>query len=169
LGRRVKCQVTQEYGDSDEFVKIDGKYYKSQEIYDNDRKQKDLWNKIIKLVCEDLLGYDQCKVFPSLVIVKLKELKFYDREVIYETFMSQKDDILYWINQDGKFKDDAGKISYMFAIIKGHINEVDRQLKRDKTKLENTNKPIQIVSDMEIQQSMSVGKDISKWLEEDEL
>lgn len=170
MGRKVRCAVTKEYGDSEEFVKIDGKYYKSQAIYDVVHREKALWNEIIRLICEDLLGYSKGQVFPSLITRKLKEYEFYDREVILETFELKKKDILYQLNQDGKFDDDNGKIFYMFAIIKSSINDVLKQHKR-KEKQENSTESLSIenISDITIQNNNTGGRDISRWLEEDDL
>lgn len=40
MGRVCKCRVTKEIGDTNEFVKIEGYYYKSQEIYNEYIKNK---------------------------------------------------------------------------------------------------------------------------------
>ena len=37
IGRKVKCQVTGEYGLSDDFVKINGKYYKRLVVVNADK------------------------------------------------------------------------------------------------------------------------------------
>lgn len=169
MGRRVRCAITKEYGNSDEFIKIGNKYYKSQEVYDIDHKQKSLWNGIIRFICEDLLGYQKGQVYPTLINRKLKELDFYDREVILKTFQLKKDDILYQLNQDGKFKDDNGRIFYMFAIINNCINDVNKEFKRSQIK---PRKDTLKVDDLNILENTIANhniRDISTWLEEDEL
>ena len=169
MGRRVKCQVTGEYGDSETFVKINKKYYKSQAIYDVDKKQKELWSQIVSFICEDLLGYTKGATFPTLITRKLNELNYYDREVILETFKQCREDILYWISRADKFDNDIGRIHYMFAIVKGKINDVDRVWKRraeQTSRLQNID--VDAISSFEIKNNKFQNKDISKWLEDDE-
>lgn len=170
LARQVKCCITGEYGLSDVFIKVGNKYYKSQEVYDNDRKDKDLWNEIVRYICEDLLGYQTGQVFPSLIPRKLAEYKFYNREVILKTFQLKSSDILYQINQDGKFDNEQSKIFYMFAIVKNSINDVYKQWKRDNKQAINKDKEDYIgTNDIENLGTSKSGKDLSTWLEDDEL
>lgn len=168
MPRKVKCAITGEYGTNETFVKIGTKYYKSQEIYDEDRRRKDLHKKIVDTILNDFLDYQQGQIPSSLLFKKLKELEFYDNEVILKTIEQQSDTIRYWMNNK-EFKNDNGKIAYMFAIIKGSINDVYKDWKREKDlerKLQGADYNIPI--DMDVEVNKQEGKDLSKWLEDDE-
>lgn len=168
MARKVKCAITGEYGTNETFIKIGTKYYKSQEIYDKDRRRKDLHKKIVDTILNEFLGYQQGQIPSSLLFKKLKELEFYDNEVILKTIEQQSDTIKYWMNNK-EFKNDNGKIAYMFAIIKGSINDIYKEWKREKDleqKLHKTDYNIPINIDIEI--NKQDGKDLSKWLEDDE-
>lgn len=169
LARRCKCQITKEFGNTDIFIKIDGKYYKSQEIYDNHKKEQELRKEIIDIVLYDFLHYQQGQVFPTILTKKLKELDFYPNEVILKTIEVNSDNIRYWMDNK-EFDSDYGKIAYMFAIIKNTINDVHRDWKREKRiKREEKKSSIDINIDIQDINTAQVGKDISNWLEDDEL
>ena len=59
MARKVKCNVTGEYGTTDTFIKIDNKYYKDIQTYECDRKEKDLWHELIDYICINLLNYQK--------------------------------------------------------------------------------------------------------------
>ena len=170
MARKVKCQVTGEYGTADTFVKINNKYYKSMEIYENNRREKDLWNELIKYICDNFLGYEKGQPFPSLITRKLNELSFYKREVIMQTFKEKEKDILYQINQDNKLNNDQDKIFYMFAIIRNSINDVNKRFKRKQlTEVKQQKSEIDIETNIKELGTNKKGKDISSWLEDDEI
>lgn len=153
---------------SDEFYKApDNKYYKSVEIYQADRRQKQLWNEIIRFICIELLKYDDKCVFPSLITRKLNEYKNYDREVILKTLHEIKGSVEYQFNQDGKFKDDTAKIFYLFAVIGNKINDVNKEYDRDKKELEQKVK-IEENVDMNFKTGnlQNIAKDMSSWLDD---
>lgn len=131
MGRRVKCQVTGEYGDSDEYVKINSKYYKSQEVYDEFKRQNELRQQIIYVIADQLLGYEKGQVFPTLMLHRLKELDFYPNEVILETIQKIQNS-LSWTLQHKDFKSDTNRINYIFAAIKNHINDTYKDYKAKK-------------------------------------
>lgn len=60
MARMVICNATKEKGYSNEFIKVKGKYYKSQEVYDNlvkeQEKDKDDFAKLYHKIGE-LIGY----------------------------------------------------------------------------------------------------------------
>ena len=168
MARKVKCAITGEYCTNETFIKIGTKYYKSQEIYDEDRRRKDLHKKIVDTILNDFLDYQQGQIPSSLLFKKLKELEFYDNEVILKTIEQQSDTIRYWMNNK-EFKNENGKIAYMFAIIKGSINDVYKDWKREKDlerKLHREDYSIPINIDITV--NKQDGKDLSKWLEDDE-
>lgn len=128
MGRRVKCQVTGEYGNSDDFVKVGSKYYKSQEVYDEFQRESELRRKIIHVISVDILGYESGQVFPTILVRRLKELNFYPNEVILETVQNLQDSLL-WAMQNKDFRSDVNRIEYIFAAIKNHINDVYKRYK----------------------------------------
>lgn len=136
MGRRVVCRVTGEVGTSDTFVKINGKYYKSQEIYDDYCKEKNLRMKIIGKIYFDLLEYEPGQPFPTIAAKKLSELNFYSNEIILKTLESIIPS-LKAIFRVKKFKDDNAKISYIFAALKNHINDIYHQEEIYKKKMVN--------------------------------
>ena len=99
------------------FVKINGKYYKSQEIYDADQKSKAKRKELIDYVCREFLRYGNGQPFPTSLPKKLNELSFYDDDVILETFKRCASDIHYQMEHK-QFSAEYNKIAYMFAIIK---------------------------------------------------
>ena len=169
MARIVKCQITHEIGNTDTFIKIDGKYYKSQEIYDNHKRNTDIYKKIIYIISSDFLGYQKGQSFPTVLAKKLKELEFYPNEVILKTVENNYDNILYWM-KNKEFSNDIGKISYIFAIIKNNINDVYRDWKRNqKIKVKENNTNIELSLDIQDINTTQKGKDISAWLEEEDI
>ena len=164
MARKVRCAVTREYGTSDTFIKIGNKYYKSQQIYDEYEKEKVYRQKILDMISVDFLDYSPGQTFPTLIVKQLKQLDFYSKEVIYQTFLKCYDNIMYYLkNKD--FKDDCAKIRYIFAIIKNNINDVYKADKIQKArKIEESQHEF---ADIERAGIIQKGKDISKWLEEE--
>jgi len=167
MARKVKCQITGEYGTSDTFYKAsNGHYYKSKEIYEQDKKDKKYYSLIKDTICFEFLGYQKGQKFPTTLTKKLKELSFYPNEVIYKTIQDQKENIEYWILRKD-FSSDYGKIAYIFAIITNNINDVYRNWKinqHQQIKQEQwQDEPIEIIKS---KQHKSI--DISKWLDGDD-
>ena len=131
MARRVRCQITKEYGTSDTFVKIGTKYYKSQEIYDKHHAEQKLQTQIVETIAYDFLGYEKGQEIPTVMFRKLKELDFYSKEVIIETLSEISDAVHYWM-ENKQFDSDFGRISYIFAIIKNKINDVYKVHKHKK-------------------------------------
>ena len=101
---------------------------------------------------------------------KLNEFSFYNREVILQSFKEKEKDILYQINQDCKFDNEQSKIFYMFAIVKNNINDVNKKWKRKQlTEVKQQKSEIDIETNIEELGTSKKGKDISGWLEDDEI
>lgn len=167
MARKCKCAITGEIGTTDTFIKIGSKYYKNQEIYDADQKKKQTYKELIDYICREFLGYGNGQPFPPILPKKIKELSFYSNDVILETFKQYSDDIHYWIEYK-QFSTEYGMISYMFTIVKSHIADVARQEKRISTSNKQTNNLIEC-GDLSIIGSKKQGKDISQFLNDDEL
>ena len=74
MARRVRCCVTKELGNASEFIKIDGKYYKNQEIYEKYKDEKDITINIFKKISE-ILGYEDGKIPGSVGGIAMKKIK----------------------------------------------------------------------------------------------
>ena len=170
MARNVKCSISGEYGKSDVFIKIGNRYYKTQEIYDIDEKNKNIRKEIIDYLCIEFLDYQNGQPFPPILPRKLKELEFYDNEIILEAFRQKHKDIRYWLDNK-KFDNDTGRVSYIFAIIKNSIADIKRQFdysKRQAQKVENKNLYNNENLDINIIGSTASAKNISNWLEGDD-
>lgn len=162
------CAITGEKGTSDGFTKINGKYYKSKELYDDAQRKKDVRKKIIDTVCFDFLDYSPGQVFPTMLPKKLKELEFYDNEVILQTIQNNASDIKYWLTHK-QFESDSGRVAYLFAIVKAHINDEYAAWKRIKSQEEKPITEKEGADILETGRPAARGKDITDWLEDDEL
>ena len=167
MGRKVKCQITKEIGSSDTFYKADnGLYYKSKELYEEYKTEAEYRRKIIDFFCIELLGYEKGCAFPTVLTKKLESLSAYSNKTIWATILYKEEDLRYWASVEDKFKNDYGKICYLFVIIVNHINEVQKKIKAQKRAYIPTVETPPEIEDISNQTNHN--KDISKWLEEDE-
>ena len=167
MGRKVKCRITNEIGDSNVFYKADnGLYYKSKELYDEYKQEAEYRRKIIDFFCLELLGYEKGCTFPTILTKKLESLSAYSNKTIWATILYKEDDLRYWASVEDKFKNDYGKICYLFVIIVNHINEVQKKIKAQKRAYIPTVETPPEIEDISNQTNQN--KDISQWLEEDE-
>lgn len=72
MARSCKCHITGETGTTDTFVKIGKYYYKNQEIYDAEQKQKETYKSLIDYICYEFLGYGDGQPFPTSLPKKLR-------------------------------------------------------------------------------------------------
>ena len=167
MARKVKCQITGEYGTSDVFYKADnGKYYKSKELYDVWNKENEDRKHVIERFAIEFLDYVPGQVFPTILTKKLKELEFYGYDVINKTIDKSYDSIQY-ILRNKDFRNDVGKISYIFAIIKNNINDVYKQVVKEE-KEQKREYDIDTSVDIDSIQTTHTEKNITKWLEDDD-
>jgi hypothetical protein len=173
MARKVKCCITGEYGTNETFFCVikngKKKYYKSEEVYYQHEAKLKLHKDLIAYILTEILGYAAGQVPSTILFLKLQELKFYEDEVILETFKAKKNDILYQINQPGKFRDDNSKIFYMFAIIKNNINDVYKKVKTRKPEILDNNSIIYDPSDLANDNTDNKQKDISRFLEDEDI
>lgn len=135
MARKCRCYVTKEEGNTDLFVKKPVgklfKYFKSEEVYQEFIKEKELKDKLHTRIAE-ILNYTDKQMLPPFFKKGLNSLlDVYDIEVIIETFKQNEKSINYWLSQDNKFKNEAGKINYMMAIIKNNINDVNKKWQQE--------------------------------------
>lgn len=173
MARKVKCQITGEYGTSDVFYKADnGKYYKSKELYDVWNKENEDRKHVIERFAIEFLDYVPGQVFPTILTKKLKELEFYGYDVINKTIDKSYDSIQYALRTK-YFRNDVGKISYIFAIIKNNINDVYKQVLTEEKSEKRQQEQVANIDVVDEQLIMNIGtkqkaKDISSFLEDDE-
>ena len=167
MGRKVKCRITGEIGNSDIFYKADnGLYYKSKELYEEYKQEAEYRRKIIDFFCIELLGYEEGCMFPTVLTKKLESLSAYSYKTIWATILYKEEDLRYWASVEDKFKNDYGKICYLFVIIVNHINEVQKKINAQKRAYTPTVEAPPEIED--ISNKTNQNKDISQWLEEDE-
>lgn len=171
MARAVTCFATKEKGSSDDFIKMDGHYFKNQAVYDSYIENKKLYTKIISLIAIDLMDYSPGQPFPPLIGKRLKELEFYDRKIIYQTIVEIKNDLIFAMSRT-TFKNDAGRISYIFAAIKNHINDVYKKEKAKEKVAKIASKKFAEEAalfevDTEIKHTKQKVRDLSKFLDEE--
>lgn len=165
-GRRVKCYATGEYGTDLTFVKIDGHYYKDEFTYERYIKNKE-YRTLVYDKLADFLGYQKGQIFPGIVHKKLKDLEFYGFECIYKTICKKENDILWALNHKD-FRNDMGRIAYMFAIIDNNINDVYKSMRTAKKRLIMPSEAADYieVANLESIGTSKKGRDISAFLGE---
>lgn len=168
MGKRVKCHITGEIGSSDTFIKIGSYYYKSQEIYDADKKKKQNRLALIDYVCREFLNYEEGAPFSTFLPRKLQELKYYDDELILQAFKEQADTIRQRFDVM-QFPNELNKISYMIGIVRNALPDALSRYRREEKQRRQTLRTEEFsLSEME-QTPRKKGKDLSRWLEEDDL
>lgn len=119
MARRVRCSVTKESGDPTDFIKINGKYYKNQEVYEQFKAERELsddfYNKIAKL-----LGYDSFRNFTSnsrgLLMKKIKNSKLTIRE-LYDSLIEKEEYISELFGEITEHTSDNNRVLGLFKII----------------------------------------------------
>lgn len=171
MGRKCKCQITGEWGNTDTYYKApNNKYYKSQEIYEAWVRNNKSRKIVLQRFATDFLDYKPGQIFPTLLVKKLKELEFYGYDVINKTIDKSYDAIQRALSSIS-FDNDIGKISYIFAIIKNNINDVYKAVSAENKRAADEKVPCYDFFDMpniESIQTKHKEKNIKKWLEEDD-
>lgn len=170
IGRPCKCWATKEKGNSDDFFKApDGHYYKSEEIYNESRKEIDAYNEVVNLLYVDYLGYEPKQPFSSYGVKEISKLrKFYGAVTILHTFEECKD-ALEWANMSKHFDTEFSHINYLLAIIKNKIKDVYDREERNRKKMEVAeSKVFEVIEDIDVNYDVDPhkAKDISEFLED---
>lgn len=168
MGRQCKCAITGEIGNTDVFVKVGTKYYKNQETYDESQRKKESYKQLVDYICKTFLDYYEGQPFPPALPKFLKELNFYDSDTIFETVRQNEKEILYWFTNK-QFNNQNAKLAYMFAIVKSKIADVHSQMKRQKAQEREAERRIDHDFTLISTGTKVVGKNISQFLEDDEL
>lgn len=146
MGRRCKCRYTNEYGTVSTFFKVvnnkgKNEYYKNEEIYKTMLAERKSREELLQYISINILNYDGSMFLPPSFLARIKNLnKTYPYEVILQTFKDNEDTLLYWMNQDNKFRDESNRLNYLMAIIQNKINDTylkwkvqERRNKEDNT------------------------------------
>lgn len=163
-GRRVKCCITGEIGSSSDFVKINGRYYKSQAVYDEHQKDMNFYHKSVDMI-SDLMGYKPGQVFPTIVAKRLKELQFYGNECLYNTLVANHETLEWYMNNKA-FRNDIQRSAYLFAIIKNNINDEYKKINEKKKKEERIDNTYVETGNLEDIGTSVKGRDIGEFLED---
>ncbi len=188
----VKCMATGVQGPRSQFYKApNNRYFQSEAVYQawlaGRRREKAKKNKpapqkkpgrtmeSYKKLCStiaDFIGYDpeNGQPMPTIVFRRLKELDFYSDEIIQQT-MDENEKSIRWAMQNKKFDDDAGKCSYLMAIIRNNIGAVYRREKdkAEKTAKNNAESNLDTMIDLSMIGTAHKGKDVSSLLGGDDL
>lgn len=161
--RIVKCQITKEKGPADSFFKApNGKYYKTEALYLNQKHQYECRCKCISLIC-DYAHYDSEKIAPTFLFKMLSEFgEKVGYDILLDTITEYEDSFL-WANDNKEFKNEVGRLLYYKSIISNHIIDVYKKAQNEKVhqKLTEQAPEIDIEEAKNIGCSVGKGKDIS--------
>lgn len=177
MARKCKCFLCKKEGSTDTFYKVTddkgkNKYFCSQDEYENDVKQKQKRKQLLEYVAVEVLEYEEGQIVPPVIVKRIGELnKFYDFDVIMETFKQNKETIQYWI-KNKNFTNEYGMSSYLMKIIEGNINDVYNKYKhklKQEHKQKNNDINLEIINDIQpvVKKNNDVG--ILAFLDEEDL
>lgn len=166
------------YGKKSEAYKApNGWYYSSEKAYEEIQKKrqrhKTLWDietdstmsdhdKCVEYI-RTLLEYQWDHKLPTILYKKIEEYKPYGYDVIFRTMVDCTSS-MQWALANKSFKNDSGKILYLFAIIGNNISNVFNRPKEDKIVVSKEPAP-------DIDEVVFTGESndgIKKFLEDDE-
>lgn len=117
--RKVKCNATKEYGTSSDFYYADdGKYYKTKEIYEEYKIDKEYFEKFYMKIAE-LLGYSDCRMVGStggLIRKRFKESKI-PKDELYNSLLEKEEYIKELFGEITEHLSDNGRVLGIFKII----------------------------------------------------
>lgn len=147
------------------------KYYCNEQEYNSIQEEKEKRERLIIYIASEILGYEKGQIVPTVLQRKINELnKFYDYNVIEETFRRKKDDLLYW--KDTKnFDNEYSMVSYLMAIVSSSINDVYKEWKfrQEQLQKENNNKIDIDIINTEIKTTKKKNDSIIDFLEEGDI
>ena len=134
------------------------RYYCSEEEFENDKRDKELYRSI-QLITDEILGYPCINNTRNKKIKELQEAG-YTNEQIYRCFKEYKSEIEYWINANGIDKE-YNKIAYIFGVIKNCLYDFARedeektsweQYKKEEEEVEIEIEETEVPSNMKVKQ-----------------
>lgn len=94
-------------------------YYCSQQEYEKDREEKELW-RLVLVAVDDILGYT-CIAKAKVNMIKEIE-EHYSRRQLYNCLTNNKEEIKKYLDEKGIYEE-YGKLSYIFACVKNKIKD----------------------------------------------
>jgi hypothetical protein len=129
--RTVKCQDTGELVPSTNAYKAsNGKYYSSEEAFKHLLDEKMYRQRCLEEL-GNILGYHEGQKFPTIVAKKLKEYEYYGYDVVLQTIISKRSDMVYSISHKD-FASEYNRVSYIMAIITNSINDIKKKIDKEK-------------------------------------
>lgn len=121
MGRQVKCQITKEIGDSSEFFRApNGKYYKTEDIYNKWRRDIEDRKECIRYICE-YADYKDGQYAPTFLNKMIADFgKVFGFDVLLETIQGCEKEFQ-WANDNKDFNNELGRMFYYKAIIGNNI------------------------------------------------
>lgn len=172
-GRRVKCWATGAWGTTLTYYKApDDHWYQDEATYQAKMHKAAMHKQVVATLAEVMM-FDPSMAFPTIVPKKLKELSFYDDEIILATIEQCRDKIGYAMRTK-EFSSEYGRAAYVMAIIKNHINDVYKAAKSNaaaQSKQEAKEKSVPVLQDLDFvtpTHSNHAPRDISDFLFDDE-
>lgn len=114
IQKQIKCYMTKEVGNASDFIKIDGKYFKNQEVYEQYKIRLKLIEKIA-----NLLGYKNGMMAGStcgFVIKKIKDSKLTIEE-LYNSLSEKEEYIKELFGEITEHSSDSRRVLGLFKII----------------------------------------------------
>lgn len=174
MARKVRCQITKEYGTSDTFYKVGKKYYKSKEIYNEWYLEKTARQELIDIITRDFLDCESGQAPPPILFSEIKRLDFYSYKTILHTVEVKYNEIMRAISNK-EFEKVENKVKYIFGIIRNSIidiykaeKNIERAKARREVQMENLIKAEDLNFVDSLDQKQSRKRNISKFLREGE-
>ena len=125
---KVKCKVCGEKIEKEEafcITKVSdsgrktNSYYCSQQEYEKDKEEKELW-RLVLVAVDDILGYT---CISKTKVNMIKEIEgYYSRRQLYNCLTIHKEEIKRYLDEKGIYEE-YGKLSYIFACVKNKIKD----------------------------------------------
>lgn len=94
-------------------------YYCSQQEYEKDKEEKELW-RLVLVAVDDILGYT---CISKTKVNMIKEIEgHYSRRQLYNCLTIHKEEIKRYLDEKGIYEE-YGKLSYIFACVKNKIKD----------------------------------------------
>lgn len=165
----VRCYLTKEWIPKATAFKAEGHYYTSEELYEADKKKRKDRYDLIDYVCKEFLNYAEGAPFSTFLPRKLQEISFYDDDLILQVFHEQASTIHdRFAVMD--FANELNKISYMVGIVRNALPEaLQRRNREEKQQETNLYVKEEFIPEEVQSPTRASGKDLSSWLDEEDL
>ena len=143
-------------------------YFCSKEEFDEIQIQKEFRTKVLAMLHNNILNYDDKQLIPHTLVGDMSKLgKSYGWDVLLKCIEDCLDPLSYWMGLDGKFTNEHGRCRYISAVISNNINDTYIAFKRDKNNkvIEETNTIEIDMMDIEVVSKRKPKSDISSFLD----